>query len=357
MKKQMSAKLLLTDLSYQELESWVVALGEPSFRAQQLFEWIYRHRADGFDRMTNLSVSLRKTLGERLRFQSLKVRDAVTSANELTEKVLLELADGETIESVLMHYEGRHTVCLSTQVGCPIGCPFCATGLGGFARNLTSGEIVDQVLYFARKLRARSFSVTHVVFMGMGEPLRNYDATWRAIRVLNDPRGFGLGARRFTVSTAGLVPEIQRLAGEDLPVGLAVSLHAADDALRDRLVPVNQRYPLGQLLEACGEYARRTRRRVTYEYAMIDGVNDSAEHARQLAELLRGQLCHVNLIPLNPTGQGGYQPSGRVRVLAFRAELNRVGVANTVRLARGTDIDAGCGQLRSRQHAIDSTKP
>ncbi len=347
----MPRKLMIADLSYDEMESFVAALGEPSFRARQVYEWVYRRQASDFGQMTNLPTSLREALSDAAYVQPLVARETVTSANGLTTKVLLELVDGETIESVLMHYEGRHTVCLSTQVGCSIGCPFCATGQSGLVRNLSSGEIVCQVLHFALGLRSQALSITHVVFMGMGEPLANYEQTWKAIRVLNDARGVGLGARRFTVSTAGLVPGILRLAHEDLPVGLAVSLHAADNALRNQLVPVNRRYPLAQLLAACDEYAGKTRRRVTFEYALIRDVNDGIEQARRLGGLLRGLLCHVNLIPLNPGGEGSYQPSTRERVIAFRGELNRAGIPNTVRLARGTDIQAGCGQLRSRSIA------
>jgi len=344
----LAEKVLLTNLSYEELEPWVVSQGQPSFRAQQIFGWIYRSLVFDFGRMSNLPNAFRDSLEDSACVQPLGPLDTVTSASGMTRKALFELTDGETIETVLMRYEGRQTVCLSTQVGCAIGCPFCATGQSGFARNLTAGEIIAQVLHFARELQPRGELITNVVFMGMGEPLANYDATWQTIRILNDSRGLGLGARRFTVSTVGLVPGIRRLAQEALPVGLAVSLHAADDTLRDRLVPTNQQYPLAALLKACRDYAQRTRRRVTFEYALMDGLNDSVEQARQLGSLLRGSLCHVNLIPLNPTEGCDYRPSDHKRVLEFRAELNRMGIANTVRLARGIGIHAGCGQLRSR---------
>jgi 23S rRNA (adenine2503-C2)-methyltransferase len=345
----MAMKVLLTDLSWDQVESWVDGLGEPAYRAHQLFDWIYRSLVSGFEGMTNLPLPLRQQLSKLAAIQSLRPLDTVVSANGLTSKSLFELRDGETIEAVLMRYSGRHTVCISSQVGCAVGCPFCATGQSGFSRNLSTGEMVDQVLHFARLLKEQDLSLTNVVLMGMGEPLANYDAMWGAIEILNDRRGFGLGARRFTVSTAGLVPGISRLAQEKLPVGLAVSLHAANDALRDRLVPLNRRYPLSDLVAACRAYAERTGRRVTLEYALIDGVNDSPGHAEELGRLLRGVLCHVNLIPLNPTEQCEYQPSSRTRVLAFRRTLNRTGIPNTVRLGRGMDIRAGCGQLRSRR--------
>jgi len=275
------------------------------------------------------------------------------SADGLTRKVLFALRDNQTIESVLMHYERRHTACISTQVGCPLGCVFCATGQSGFVRNLTPGEIVGQVLYFARQLRDQGRGtnrpITNVVFMGMGEPLANYEATWQAIETLTHDEGFNLGARRITISTVGLVPGIQRLAEEGTQIGLAISLHAPTDELRDKLVPINRRYPLNQLMAACRHYVERTGRRISFEYALIQGVNDSLEQARQLARLLDGLLCHVNLIPLNPVPESPYQPSPRDRVLAFQAELNRLEVPNTLRVERGIDIQAGCGQLRSQR--------
>jgi 23S rRNA (adenine2503-C2)-methyltransferase len=344
----MNEKVLLTDLAYDELQSWVAQQGEPAFRARQIFEWVYRSLAPDFAAMTSLSLALRQKLADLAIVQSAFAVDAVTSAEGLTTKVLLQLRDGETIESVLMRYEGRQSVCISSQVGCALGCPFCATGQSGFQRNLSAGEIVEQVLYFARQLQTQDLPVTNVVLMGMGEPLANYDATWKAIRILNDARGFKLGARRFTISTAGMVPGIQRMAQEKLEVGLAVSLHAANDALRNRLVPLNKRYPLAEIIAACREYVEQTGRRVSFEYALIQGVNDDPQRARELVQLVRGLLCHVNLIPLNPTADCDYRPASRDRIMAFRRELNEAGIPNTVRLGRGMDIQAGCGQLRSR---------
>jgi 23S rRNA (adenine2503-C2)-methyltransferase len=344
----MTEQILLTDLAYDELQSWVATQGEPAFRTRQLFEWIYRSLVPDFAAMTNLPLALRQKLADLAIIQSLTPVDAVTSAEGLTTKVLQQLRDGETIESVLMRYEGRQSVCISSQVGCALGCPFCATGQGGFRRNLSPGEIVEQVLYFARQLQAQSLPITNVVLMGMGEPLANYDATWHAVRILNDPRGFKLGARRFTISTAGIIPGIQQMAQEKLEVGLAVSLHAANDALRNRLVPLNKRYPLSELIAACQRYAESTGRRISFEYALIQGVNDDPKQARELGQLLRGLLCHVNLIPLNPTADCDFRSAGRDRIMAFRRELNATGIPNTVRLGRGADIQAGCGQLRSR---------
>jgi 23S rRNA (adenine2503-C2)-methyltransferase len=341
----------LTGLTYDELAARLSDLGEPRYRTNQVFSWVYRSLVDDYDSMTNVPSTLRKALGEQLSLQSPVALATVSSADGLTTKILLRLSDGHTIESVWMQYEGRQTICVSSQVGCAVGCPFCATGRGGFQRDLTSGEIVDQVLFFARRMHKQGESVTNVVFMGMGEPLANYDQVWRAISVLNDARGADLGARRFTISTAGMVPAIRRMAQETLAVGLAVSLHAADDRLRDLLVPLNRRYPLSTLIPACADYVQHTRRRVSFEYALVEGVNDSPQHARAMGRLLHGLLCHVNLIPLNPTDNCAYRPADRDRTVAFRVELNRLGISNTIRLGRGLDIQAGCGQLRSRQSA------
>jgi len=258
-----------------------------------------------------------------------------------------------------MRYRHRLTACISSQVGCPVGCPFCATGQSGFSRNLTAGEMVEQVLFFERAARRGgtlrrasaaepAHQLTNVVLMGMGEPLLNYEAVLAAIRRLADPRGFGFSPRRVTVSTVGVVPGILRLAEEDLPVRLAVSLHAADDDLRDRLVPMNRRYPLAALMEACRRYVEKTGRRVSFEYALMEGVNDGVEHAEQLVGLLSGLPCHVNLIPLNPTAECPYRGSARPQVLAFARALRERGVPVSVRLRRGLDIEAGCGQLRRR---------
>jgi 23S rRNA (adenine2503-C2)-methyltransferase len=274
------------------------------------------------------------------------------------------LGDGNTLESVLMQYYDRRTACISTQVGCGMGCTFCATGQGGLARNLSAGEIVAQVLYLAREVRQEELEraealgqrgeipehpVSNVVLMGMGEPLANYGATWQAIETLTNPRGYGLGARRITLSTVGLVPGIRRLAEEGLAINLAVSLHAPNDELRDQLVAINHRYPLPELLAAVRDYVERTRRRVTFEYSLIAGVNDAPHQARLLAGLLSGLLCHVNLIPLNATPGSDLRPSSREGTNAFRDELEGAGIATTVRMRRGIDIEAGCGQLRQRR--------
>jgi 23S rRNA (adenine2503-C2)-methyltransferase len=340
---------LLTDLTREGLRAALAEIAQPAYRGDQIWGWLYTSLVGDVDAMTTLPAALRAALAQRYDFPALKAIAEVYSPDRRTWKALFELIDGETVESVLMRYEKRDTVCVSTQVGCAVGCSFCATGQSGFRRNLSSGEIVEQALFFARDLLAKQERLSNIVFMGMGEPLLNYEATWQAIAVLNDPRGFNLGARHMTLSTSGVVPGIDRMSAEPLQVGLSVSLHAADDALRDELVPINRRYPLNLLLSACRRYVTRTNRRVTFEYALMDGINDSPEQALALARLVTGMLCHVNLIPANCTADASARPSPRERVDAFLAVLEERHIPATVRLARGADIQAGCGQLRSRE--------
>jgi 23S rRNA (adenine2503-C2)-methyltransferase len=258
------------------------------------------------------------------------------------------MADGNFIETVLMRYEKRRTLCISTQAGCAMGCVFCATGQMGFFRNLTAGEIVVQVIYFARILAAQDDRVTNIVMMGMGEPLHNYQHTLAAVDRLTDESGLNLGARKITISTVGLVPAIRRYADEERQTPLAVSLHAATDEERDKLIPVNRRWPIAELMEACHYYIEKTGRRLTFEWALIEGENDTPEQAHLLGRLLQGMLCHVNLIPLNPTAGYGGQPSSKKRVNEFQEILAGYSVSSTVRVRRGIDIQAGCGQLRDR---------
>jgi 23S rRNA (adenine2503-C2)-methyltransferase len=356
-------RVALYDLTYHELAELLRNWGEPRFRADQIWHWLYRSLAGDFDSMTNLPARLRERLVAETDLELLTPLTTEESLTGETRKVLFELRDGTTIESVLMDYYDRTTVCISTQAGCGMGCTFCATGQGGLVRNLTAGEVVAQVIYFARTLREEQIEranqageqaelpahpVSNIVLMGMGESLANYDATWQAIETLADDRGYNLGARHITLSTVGLVPGIRRLAGEGLPINLAVSLHAPDDELRSRLVPVNRRYPIAELMSAVRDYIDATGRRVTFEYALIAGVNDSVEQARALARLLDGLLAHVNLIPLNPTPGSVLEPSPREQVEAFSRVLHEAGIPTTVRMRRGIDIEAGCGQLRRR---------
>jgi 23S rRNA (adenine2503-C2)-methyltransferase len=355
----------ILDLAYSQLKELVCSLGEPAYRADQILWWIYGKLATSFEEMTDLPQPLRQRLAEVASLSGLIPIDERISANGQTRKVLFKLDDGRTIEASLMLYEKagssreRRTVCISTQVGCPVGCLFCATGQQGFERNLRPGEIIEQVLYFMRLVGAGKASeetasdaarrsITNVVFMGMGEPLANYKAVWQAIEMLNSKHGLGLGARQITISTAGLVPQIHRLAREKIHVELAISLHATNDALRSRLVPINKKYPLSQLIPACREYFKRTGRRPTFEYALFQGVNDSVEHARELSRLLESMNCQVNLIAGNPSDSKEFAPSPMKRVLAFQKILKESGVSSTIRVSMGIDIEAGCGQLRSR---------
>lgn len=334
----------LYGMDLAQLTAFVEEMGEPAYRARQLMEWLYRHRVTDIDAMTNLPKAMRQRLAQRAYVGAVGVA-RVQVSRDGTRKYLCRLPDGDTVEAVLIPEGPRRTACLSSQIGCGIGCRFCATALMGLTRNLTPGEIVGQLAAIEQESGQR---VTNVVMMGMGEPLANYRHVLQALRLMNDPRGFGLGARRLTISTVGIVPRIRDLAREDLQVGLAVSLHAADDETRDWLVPINRRYPIAALLDACREYVSLTGRRVTFEYVLLRGVNDSPAAAQELAARLAGLLCHVNLIPFNPVPETGFAPPEAGAVKRFLGELRRRGIPATVRRSRGRDIDAACGQLRRR---------
>lgn len=350
----------LLNLTKQQLRDLLATWQQPSYRAAQIERWLYHDLVTDFEAMTNLPHDLRARLASETKIGVPRVIAQHDSADGLTRKVLLQLDDGQTIETVLMLYADapgspelqeptikRRTVCISTQVGCPIGCPFCATGQAGYVRNLTAGEIIAQVLHFARAVKPDA--LTNIVIMGMGEPLMKFDITWQAIETLTDPDRFAMGTRRITVSTSGEIPGIERMAREPLQINLAVSLHAPSDELRNVLVPLNRKYPLRDLMRTVRDYIEQTRRRVTFEYALMDQVNDQPEHARALAQLLRGLLCHVNLIPLNPTAASPYQRSPYERVKQFQSILTRAGIPTTLRVEKGIEIAAGCGQLRQRE--------
>ena len=340
---------MLFDCSLDELRSLLARLGHPPYRAQQIWHAVYRELVSSYDEVTTIPADLRRLLSERAPLATLHEVETLASEDGRTEKTLFRLTDGESIETVVMTYDGRRTVCISSQVGCAMSCPLCATGGSGFTRNLTTGEVVAQVVRAARTFSNKGARLSNVVCMGMGEPFANYDVTLKSIRILNDPRGFGLGARSFTVSTVGIVPGIDRFSREGLQANLAVSLHAVSDALRDRLVPVNRQYPIDVLLDSCRRYIERTHRRVTFEIALIAEVNDAASHARETAARLSGFLCHVNLIPFNPVPGLSWTSSPAERVRRFAKILEDGGVAATIRTSRGTDIQAGCGQLRAQR--------
>ena len=338
----------LYTLTLDELAALVTGWGEPAFRARQIWHWLYQQLAADPAEMTSLPLALRERLRSETHIGRLTAVAVQHSADGQTEKRLFQLADGERIETVLMSYTRRNTLCISSQVGCAMGCVFCATGQMGFCRHLTAGEIVAQVFVFERELRLQGRGLTNVVFMGMGEPLHNYAASVAAVRRLMDPAGFNFGARRITISTVGVAPKIRQLAAEGLAVGLAVGLHAATDEERKRLLPAAQRWPLAEVLDAGREYTERTGRRLTFEWALIQGKNDGSEQAHALGALIQGMLCHVNLIPLNPTEAYNGQRSDLQRVKQFQQVLADYGIPNTIRLRRGIDIQAGCGQLRQR---------
>lgn len=348
----------LYDLTFEDLQAQLADWGEPAFRARQLWEWLYGRLADTYEVMSNVPQPLRERLAAAYSIGRLSPRIDLLSSDGWTRKILFALPDGAQIETVLMEYDTRETVCVSTQAGCGMGCTFCATGQGGLQRNLSAGEIVEQVLFFERELRrlpatrsrpsaaSSGHRLTNLVLMGMGEPFANYTALMTALHRLSDPTGFNFGARRITVSTVGLAPMIERFAAERTQVNLAISLHAATDELRSSMLPINQRYPLEVLMAACRRYIELTHRRLSFEWALIEGVNDTPDQARRLARLLTGLLCHVNLIPLNPTAGFAGSASSRERIAAFRAVLDQHHIPNTLRVRRGIDIHAGCGQLK-----------
>jgi 23S rRNA (adenine2503-C2)-methyltransferase len=339
---------LVNDLDLPDLTALFQSWGEPAFRAKQVWVGLYKQFWNSPNEFTNLPLPLRTKLAEELRWEALAPTLKLDSTDGQTRKTLFRLDDGKHIEAVLMKYDQRRTLCISTQVGCAMGCTFCATGQMGFGRHLSSGEIVAQVHYYARLLHEQGDHVTNVVLMGMGEPFHNYDNTMAAIDRLNDADGYNFGARRFTISTVGLVPLIRRFAQEKRQVNLAVSLHAAADELRGSMMPVNKRYPIEELLQACRDYVAATGRRITFEWALIDGVNDTPEQAALLATRLKGLLCHVNAIPLNPTTGYAGKPTSREHAAAFKKILEQRGIPCTIRMRRGIDIQAGCGQLASR---------
>jgi 23S rRNA (adenine2503-C2)-methyltransferase len=340
-------KPFLLDMNHEELTSLLTRWGEPPFRAEQIRKWLYNGLVCSFEEMTDLPAELREKLSQETSLSQLQEEEEFLSSDGFTRKWVLSLPDGTQIETVLMHYDKRQTACISTQAGCGMRCLFCATGLMGIKRSLSAGQIIEQVLFVANKFASsgQEARLSNVVIMGMGEPFANYENTIKAIRNLVDPTGFGMGARRITVSTVGLVPGIDRFAGEGLQVNLSVSLHAATDEKRSKLVPVNKRYNLEELINSVRNYIDSTHRRVTFEWVLIHGMNDSVEDARALVSLVKGMLCHVNLIPINPVEGLSLEVSPRHTIEAFQRELDQAGIPNTVRLRRGLDIQAGCGQL------------
>lgn len=350
----MVAKVDLSSLDLTGLEDFVSnELGEASFRAEQIINWIYKQGVVEFEEMTNLSQGLRNRLEDKAYINKLTEVTRAQSKDG-TVKFLFKLKDNKEIETVFLpHQKSRNSICISTQVGCGMGCNFCATGQQGLERNLTTGEIISQVLEVQRIMSSNSYDsslITNIVFMGMGEPLANYDNVLQAINILNSEETLNISMRRMTVSTCGLVPQIKRLADEELQLVLAISLHAAEDEIRSEMMPINERYPLEELITACEYYLNKTNRRITFEYALIDGVNNRRKDAKKLAQLLSGLLCHVNLIPVNPVEELGLSRPNREAIEEFKEVLSQYNIQATVRQERGKDIEAACGQLRTENN-------
>lgn len=336
----------IVDFDPERLKLECEKLGMDKYRALQVLDWIYRKGVYEFGRMTNLPLEMRKSMSSHFSVGIAGIRSR-RSSRDGSVKLLIELGEGEFVETVLIVRQKRRTVCVSTQVGCKFHCAFCASGQGGFSRNLSAGEIVSQVL--AARDASENQRLTHIVFMGMGEPLDNYNQVMQAVRLLNDGSLLGIGARRMTLSTCGIVPKIGQLAEEGLQIELSVSLNGAREDLRTALMPVNRRYPLATLLPACAEYTRKTKREITFEYLLADGLNASRRHAEELASLLKKTPCKVNLIPLNPIAGFSYEQPTVTQIQAFVRVLQKKGIRTTVRKSSGQDIEAACGQLRCRE--------
>jgi 23S rRNA (adenine2503-C2)-methyltransferase len=340
-------KPYIYDLTFEALKSWLTEAGEPAYRAGQIYDWLYVKRVERFADMTNLSKPLRAKLEEHFDFVAL---DEITHfrSKDGTVKFLFGLFDGHAIETVVMKHNYGNSVCVTTQVGCRIGCTFCASTLGGLKRNLSAGEIVAQVVRAQQMLDKSGERVSSIVVMGSGEPFENYEATMDFLRIVNHEKGLHIGQRHITVSTSGIVPNIYRFADENTQINLAISIHAPNDELRSRLMPVNRRYPFADLIEACKYYIAKTGRRITFEYALIGGVNDRPEHAEELADVLQGMLCHVNLIPVNHVPERNYVRTSREDIFAFLRTLEKRKINATIRREQGHDIEAACGQLRAK---------
>ncbi len=333
----------LLSMSKPELEALMEQLGEKRFAASQLFSWLHKQRVSSFDEMTNLSKTLREKLKKNYNISTCTIAKKLVSVYDETVKFLFTLSDGEQIESVVMKYKYGYTICVSSQVGCKMGCTFCASGIAGFVRHLLPGEILAQVYTAARDLDVR---ISHIVMMGVGEPLDNFDNVLRFLQLVTNENGYDLSMRNISLSTCGIVPGIYRLMEEKLQLTLSVSLHAPNDTIRSRTMPVNRRYPIDELLKACRAYTKQTNRRISFEYALIAGVNDSDACAEELAKRLHGMLCHVNLIPVNSVKERDYTRSDTARIKQFMHVLETRHINATVRRTLGSDINASCGQLR-----------
>ena len=334
----------IKDYSLDELKEELKEIGEKPFRAEQIYKWIYETRVSDFEEMTNLSLELREKLKQIYEIKEFKILKKQV-ASDGTRKYLFDVLDGNAIETVLMEYHHGYSICVSSQIGCKMGCKFCASTGIPFVRNLTSGEIVEQIMAVEREANVK---ISNIVFMGIGEPLDNYDNVVKAIRIINHPKGLNIGARHISISTSGLVPKIYQLAEENIQCTLSISLHATTNEQRNQMMPVNRTYPVEQFLQACRDYIEKTHRRISFEYALAKENNDNLEDAKRLVNLLKGMLCHVNLIPINKIENGAYTKSSNENIMKFRDYLNEHGIVATIRRELGSDIDAACGQLRRK---------
>ena len=334
----------IKDFTLEELKEKLKEMGEKPFRAEQIFKWLYNDRASSFEDMTNLSIDLRNKLNDIFVIKEFKILKKQV-ASDGTKKYLFNILDGNAIETVLMQYHHGYSLCVSSQVGCKMGCKFCASTGIPFVRNLSSGEIVEQIMAVERDEKIR---ISNIVFMGIGEPLDNYDNVVKAIHLINNPKGLNIGARHISVSTSGLVPKIYKLAEENIQCTLSISLHATTNEQRSKMMPVNNSYPIEELLQACKDYIEKTHRRISFEYALAKENNDNLEDAKRLVKLLKGMLCHVNLIPINKIENGSFTKSSNENIMRFRDYLNEHGIVATIRRELGSDIDAACGQLRRK---------
>lgn len=334
----------IKDYDLEDLKQELISIGEKGFRAEQIFKWLYQEKVKNFDEMTNLSLELREKLKNSYTICNYNILKKLESSDG-TKKYLFDILDGNIIESVLMEYHYGKSVCVSSQVGCKMGCKFCASTGIPFVRNLTAGEIVEQILAIEQDTGDK---ISNIVFMGIGEPLDNYDNVIKAIRILNNPKGLGIGARHISVSTSGLVPRIYDLAKENIQCTLSVSLHASNNEKRSSMMPVNNRYSVEELIKACKDYIAMTNKRISFEYALAKDNNDNMQDAKELANLLKGMLCHVNLIPINKIENGKFTKSSNENIIKFRDYLNDHGIVATIRRELGSDIEAACGQLRRK---------
>ena len=334
----------IKDYDLKELKEELIKIGEKPFRAEQIFKWLYQEKVKSFDEMTNISLDLREKLKENYTICNFKILKKQESKDG-TIKYLFDVLDGNAIETVLMSYHHGYSICISSQIGCKMGCKFCASTGINFIRNLTSGEIVEQILAVEQDAKVR---ISNVVLMGIGEPLDNYENVVNAIRTINNPKGLNIGARHISISTSGLVPQIYKLAEENIQCTLSISLHATNNKKRSEMMPVNNAYPIEELIQACKDYIEKTHRRISFEYALAKNNNDNLEDAKELVKLLKGMICHVNLIPINKIENGKFDKSSNENIMKFRDFLNEHGIVATIRRELGSDIDAACGQLRRK---------